>query len=62
MLELELEFRTSELSGVLLSVSEPLGYPALSLELLDGQVNINVCTCLDTYKYLLNTLIHFCIL
>lgn len=39
MFELELEFRTSELNGVLLSVSEPPGYPALSLEILDGQVN-----------------------
>ncbi|XP_065339678.1 laminin subunit alpha lam-3 [Cloeon dipterum] len=38
MFELELEFRTSELNGVLLSVSEPHGYPALSLEILDGQV------------------------
>jgi laminin alpha 1/2 len=46
MLELELEFRTAELNGVLLSVSEPPGYPALSLELLDGQVSgkINVFT------------------
>nr|CAD7199120.1 unnamed protein product [Timema douglasi] len=38
VLELELEFRTSELSGILLSVSEPQGYPALSLELNDGKV------------------------
>nr|CAD7455143.1 unnamed protein product [Timema tahoe] len=34
----KLEFRTSELSGILLSVSEPQGYPALSLELNDGKV------------------------
>ncbi|XP_066906769.1 laminin subunit alpha-1 [Halyomorpha halys] len=36
--EFELEFRTSELNGIILSVSEPEGYPALSLELLDGKV------------------------
>uniref|UniRef100_A0A0A9YKQ2 Laminin subunit alpha-1 n=1 Tax=Lygus hesperus TaxID=30085 RepID=A0A0A9YKQ2_LYGHE len=38
LLELELEFRTSEMNGVLLSVSEPQGYPALSLELNNGKV------------------------
>ena len=38
LLELQLEFRTSENTGVLLSVSEPEGYPALSLELNDGKV------------------------
>lgn len=37
-LEFEIEFRTSELNGVLLSVSEPQGYPALSLELYYGQM------------------------
>lgn len=37
-LELQLEFRTSENTGVLLSVSEPAGYPALSLEINDGKV------------------------
>ncbi|KDR22194.1 Laminin subunit alpha-1, partial [Zootermopsis nevadensis] len=37
-LELQLEFRTSENTGVLLSVSEPNGYPALSLEINDGKV------------------------
>lgn len=37
-LEFEIEFRTSELNGVLLSVSEPNGYPALSLELFMGKV------------------------
>ncbi|ALC39660.1 wb, partial [Drosophila busckii] len=35
-LEIELEFRTSELSGILLSVSEPNGFPALSLEISNG--------------------------
>ncbi|KAJ9574288.1 hypothetical protein L9F63_026066, partial [Diploptera punctata] len=37
LLELQLEFRTSENTGVLLSVSEPQGYPALSLELNNGR-------------------------
>ncbi|XP_069690531.1 laminin subunit alpha-2 isoform X2 [Periplaneta americana] len=37
-LELQLEFRTSENTGVLLSVSEPKGYPALSLEINNGKV------------------------
>jgi laminin, alpha 1/2 len=47
MFELELEFRTSELNGVLLSVSEPPGYPALSLEILDGQVKILNLSCIS---------------
>ncbi|XP_046676227.1 laminin subunit alpha-1 isoform X3 [Homalodisca vitripennis] len=38
LLELELEFRTSEMSGILLSVAEPQGYPAISLELENGKV------------------------
>ncbi|XP_030377128.1 laminin subunit alpha-1 [Scaptodrosophila lebanonensis] len=37
-LELEMEFRTSELSGILLSISEPTGFPALSLELNNGHI------------------------
>uniref|UniRef100_A0A1B0BIW7 Laminin subunit alpha-1 n=1 Tax=Glossina palpalis gambiensis TaxID=67801 RepID=A0A1B0BIW7_9MUSC len=37
-LELEMEFRTSELSGILLSISEPTGFPALSLELFNGNI------------------------
>ncbi|KAI5705223.1 hypothetical protein M8J75_013109 [Diaphorina citri] len=36
--DLELEFRTSELTGILLSVSEPEGYPALSIELNQGKI------------------------
>lgn len=40
-LELEFQFRTSELNGVLLSVSEPNGFPALSIELFDGRVSIS---------------------
>lgn len=38
-LELEFEFRTSEMNGVLLSVSEPNGFPALSIELYGGKVS-----------------------
>lgn len=38
MLELQLEFRTSELSGVLLSIAAPGGSPSLSLELNNGKV------------------------
>ncbi|XP_054282487.1 laminin subunit alpha-1 [Macrosteles quadrilineatus] len=37
-LDLELEFRTSEMSGILLVVSEPQGYPTVSLELDSGKV------------------------
>lgn len=37
-LELQFEFRTSELNGVLLSVSEQNGFPALSIELFGGKV------------------------
>lgn len=37
-LELHFEFRTSELNGVLLSVSEPVGFPALSIELHKGKI------------------------
>ncbi|XP_060666589.1 laminin subunit alpha lam-3 isoform X2 [Drosophila nasuta] len=37
-LELEMEFRTSELSGILLSVSEPSGSPALSMEISMGNI------------------------
>ncbi|KAK0081679.1 hypothetical protein PV325_011758 [Microctonus aethiopoides] len=38
VLELQLEFRTSELSGVLLSIAAPGGSPSLSLELNNGKV------------------------
>ncbi|XP_014250027.1 laminin subunit alpha-1 isoform X2 [Cimex lectularius] len=38
LLEFEMEFRTSEMNGILLSVSEPHGYPALSLELHNGKI------------------------
>ncbi|KAG7199623.1 hypothetical protein KM043_014226 [Ampulex compressa] len=38
VLELQLEFRTSELSGVLLSITAPGGSPSLSLELNNGKV------------------------
>lgn len=38
LLELSLEFRTTQTTAVLLSVSEPEGYPALSLELNQGKI------------------------
>lgn len=38
VLELQLEFRTSELSGVLLSITAPGNSPSLSLELNNGKV------------------------
>lgn len=38
VLELQLEFRTSELTGVLLSITGPEGSPSLSLELHNGKV------------------------
>lgn len=50
LLELELEFRTSEMNGILLSISEPVGYPALSLELYNGKVSIFV-TFLSDFRY-----------
>lgn len=37
-MELQLEFKTSELSGVLLSITAPSGSPSLSLELNNGKV------------------------
>lgn len=50
MIELELEFRTSEMNGVFLSVSEPQGYPALSLELQNGKVFT------DVYSFISNSI------
>lgn len=38
-LELQFEFKTSELNGVLLSVAEPFGFPALSIEMHNGKVS-----------------------
>lgn len=37
-LELRFEFRTSEMQGVILSVAEPVGFPAISIELHKGKV------------------------
>ena len=39
---LEFEFRTSELNGILVSISEPQGYPSISLELVRGKVRFCV--------------------
>lgn len=41
LVDLELEFRTSEMNGILLSVAEPQDYPAMSLELDNGKVSNN---------------------
>nr|XP_018899369.1 PREDICTED: laminin subunit alpha-1 [Bemisia tabaci] len=38
LIELEIEFRTSEMNGIILSVSQPEGYPALSLQFINGKV------------------------
>ena len=37
-LELRFEFRTSEMQGMILSVAEPVGFPAISIELHEGKV------------------------
>lgn len=37
-LELRFEFRTSEMQGVILSVTEPVNFPAISIELHKGKV------------------------
>lgn len=44
-LELEFEFRTSELNGALLSVAEPVGFPALSIEMNNGKVRSRLRFC-----------------
>lgn len=38
-LELQFEFRTSEMNGMILSIAEPVGFPALSIELHKGKVS-----------------------
>lgn len=48
-----MEFRTSELSGILLSISEPTGFPALSLELFNGNVGICLYESILVLKLLL---------
>lgn len=41
-LEIEMEFKTSELSGILLSTAEPpSGSPSLSIEVYNGKVNLD---------------------
>lgn len=39
LLEFKLDFKTSELNGVLLSVTESAGTPSFSLELQNGNVS-----------------------
>lgn len=39
-LEIEMEFKTSELSGILISIAEPpFGSPSLSIEVFNGKVS-----------------------
>lgn len=41
-LEIEMEFKSSELSGILLSIAEqPLGSPSLSIEVYNGRVSLD---------------------
>lgn len=40
LLEFKLDFKTSELNGILLSVTESAGRPSFSLELQNGNVRI----------------------
>lgn len=43
-LEIEMEFKSSELSGILLSIAEsPVGSPSLSIEVFNGKV----CVCVN---------------
>lgn len=49
-LELRFEFRTSEMQGVILSVAEPVGFPAISIELHKGKVNFWAFNCIQTNK------------
>ncbi|KAG1688578.1 Laminin subunit alpha-2 [Nymphon striatum] len=40
--QVELEFKTAKLNGIILSVSEPFGSPSLAVELNNGNVSVNV--------------------
>lgn len=55
-LDFEAEFRTSELNGILMSISEPQGYPALSLELTRGKVFLTCSTFSLIGIYIFNLL------
>lgn len=46
-LELRFEFRTSEMQGVILSVAEPVGFPAISIELHKGKVMLSTTWSTD---------------
>lgn len=37
-----MEFKTSEMNGILLSIAETSGTPSLSIGIYDGKVNVNV--------------------
>lgn len=52
-LEIEMEFKTSEMNGILLSISEPSGTPSLSIGIYDGKVNnIDILIEVFTLNYL----------
>lgn len=38
LLNIELEFRTFEINGILLSISKPQGYPSFSIEINNGKI------------------------
>lgn len=58
-LELQFEFKTSELNGVLLSVAEPVGFPALSIEMHNGKVSGTPTLIEFTTYNALNTMVLF---
>lgn len=42
-MDVDLELRTSEVNGILMSVAEPInGFPAFSLEISNGNVSIKI--------------------
>ena len=47
---MSLEFRTVKRNGTLLSLSDIYEYPALTLEINDGQVNFKVFTVMYIHK------------
>lgn len=52
-LEIEMEFKTSEMNGILLSISELSGTPSLSIGIYDGKVNnIDILIEVFTLNYL----------
>lgn len=50
-LELRFEFRTSEMQGVILSVTEPVNFPAISIELHKGKVMCHNISCITVRSH-----------